>query len=222
MPVRANRQKVIKRAMGLFSFGKSGPPLPSNKVWKTQAACLKGTVTEAMMAIKKGELSVIVTFFEESHAQLTDSLKASAVPFEIVTSLNAYGIENHKGTVVIFTAFSQSPVAGSPKKLKASIFFMGHYPFVAAEKKVVESLQSTFPDARLSFCLSLEDPLFERLGTDNLVPLLEKIGLTDDECIEHALVTKALARALEKLNENLSSEMKAHSMREWLNRNLNT
>lgn len=207
--------------MGLFSFGKSSPPTPSDKVWKTSKACLKGTVTQALMAIKGGELPVIITFFEESHQQLTDFLKTSGAPFQLINTMLSSEIARLKGTIAVFELHtSGSHFLSLPKEVKTSIFFLGHYPLPDTEHKVIEEIRLTHPNAPIAFCQSLDDALFAQLGTDNLAPLLERIGLTDDECIEHALVTKAIHRSLEKISEKVVTETKARSMKEWFGKNV--
>ncbi len=207
--------------MELFSFGKSAPATPSDKVWKTSQACLKGTVTQALIAIKAGELPVIITFFEESHQQLMDFLKASNAPHLLINTLLTSEITQLKGTIAVFELYtSGTHFLHLPKEVKATVFFLGHYPLPDTERKVIEEIRLTHPNAVISFCQSLDDALFEQLGTGNLAPLLEKIGLTDDECIEHALVSKAIHRSLEKLGEKVITESKAKSMREWLEKNV--
>ena len=207
--------------MSLFSFGKSAPAGPADKVWKTRKACLKGMVMQSLLALKNSQLPVVVTFFEESHIELLEFLKSSGVPYAVINTLSASEILQLKGTVCILDVFSaSSPGINIPKEVRANIFFLGHYPFVAAENKIVQSLQVIQPDAKLTFCLSLDDALFDQSGTGNLAPLLENIGLTDDECIEHAMVTKVIHRTLEKLNKKMVSEIKARSQREWFARNV--
>lgn len=207
--------------MGLFSLGKSAPLTPSDKVWKTHQACLKGTATQALLAVKAGELPVIITFFEESHQQLTDFLKSSGAPFQLINTLLSSEIAQLKGTIAVFELYTSGSLFLSlPKEVKATIFFLGHYPLPDTERKVIEEIRLTHPNAPISFCQSLDDALFAQLGTDNLAPLLERIGLTDDECVEHALVTKAIHRSLEKISEKVVTEMKARSMREWFEKNV--
>ena len=48
---------------------------------------------------------------------------------------------------------------------------------------------------------------------------MDNLGMKEDECIEHAMVSKSIQRALEKTNQNLDVELKAHSEKEWFARN---
>ena len=105
------------------------------------------------------------------------------------------------------------------KETKLIFLFLGHYPLLATEDKILLPLSSDFPHVTISFCLSMEDPVFGLFGGEKYKPLFETMGMKKDECIEHAMVSKAIRRALEKASESLTSEVKATSEQEWFARN---
>ncbi len=49
------------------------------------------------------------------------------------------------------------------------------------------------------FFLSLEDDLMRLFGSDNIAGIMDKLGLEDDEPIEHSLVTKSIENAQKKV-----------------------
>jgi preprotein translocase subunit SecA len=49
----------------------------------------------------------------------------------------------------------------------------------------------------VTFHLALDDPLIARVGAE-ITPILERLGLTADEPIQHAMVTRAIENAQRK------------------------
>ncbi|MBQ7021432.1 MAG: preprotein translocase subunit SecA, partial [Phascolarctobacterium sp.] len=49
------------------------------------------------------------------------------------------------------------------------------------------------------FFLSLEDDLMRLFGSDNIAGIMDKLGMEDDEPIEHSLVTKSIENAQKKV-----------------------
>ena len=207
--------------MGLFSPSKPNPPKTADKVWATHAECLRGVVTEALLAIKRSELPVLITYFDIAHQELTHFLDSSSVPCVVANAFTGRDAFHQKNMLVVMNAADTGSLKNNISKDTKLIFlFLGHYPLLATEDKILLTLSSDFPHAIISFCLSMEDPVFGLLGGEKFKPLFETMGMKKDECIEHAMVTKAIRRALEKVSESVTSEMKATSEQEWFTRNL--
>lgn len=206
--------------MGLFSSSKSSRPTPSDKVWKTRAACLKGAATQALLASRESKIPIVVTFFEESHQSFVDFLKKTGVPFQEVSSFADIDLLENKNTIAVLRAASTGFATGIHKEVKAAIFLLGRYPLADAENKVIDNLSTHFPGSNLSFCLSLEDAFFEVFGSENLRVMMDSLGMKDDEFVEHKLVSKAIKNAQEKLGKNLLVESKARSEKEWMEKNV--
>ena len=49
------------------------------------------------------------------------------------------------------------------------------------------------------FFLSLEDDLMRLFGSDNISSIMDKLGMEEDEPIEHKLVTRSIESAQKKL-----------------------
>ena len=48
------------------------------------------------------------------------------------------------------------------------------------------------------FFLSLEDDLMRLFGSDNIANIMEKLGMGEDDPIEHKLVTRSIEQAQKK------------------------
>ena len=71
-----------------------------------------------------------------------------------------------------------------------------------------------------TFYSSLDEPSFEIFGATNVISIMEKLGLKDDESIEHAMVAKAMERAREKIESKVKFEHEATSEKEWFQKNV--
>ena len=52
------------------------------------------------------------------------------------------------------------------------------------------------------FFISLEDDLMRLFGSERIAPLMDKLGLQDDEMIENSFITKRIEQAQKKVEEN--------------------
>ncbi len=212
--------------MGLFSFLKSDKPVYSDWVWKSKTMAWRGMITETLKVITRNETPIIFCFFEETQAEIELFLSDSKVPyFKLRPDLMGEAPQQDK---VVFLADANQIRSSSwidlIKKLnpctKVSFFFAGHYPLPAKENLVVQKLNTTFPQCSITFCSSLDDPCFEIFDSKNIVGMMEKLGMKEDEVIEHAMVSSAMKRAREKVAEALTKETPAHSETEWFRLNV--
>lgn len=213
--------------MGLLSFLRSDKPTYSDRVWKTRHFAWRGMLTDAMYAITQNQVPIVFTFFEESQNQLIHFLQENQVPFY---ELNADSISsaNSQDKVVFVSnanSFASSSTLDSFLKSLAIkgnvlILFSSHYPLTALEGKVTQKLKLLFPKSSLTFYSSLDEPIFDLFGGDNLTALLEKLGMKEDEAIEHSMVSRSMERAREKLATMVKHESPAHSAEEWFQKNV--
>jgi preprotein translocase subunit SecA len=61
------------------------------------------------------------------------------------------------------------------------------------------------------FYLSLEDDLMRRFGSDRIAGLMDRLGLEDDQPIEHALVSKSIETAQQKV-EGYNFDLRKHTL----------
>ncbi len=204
--------------MGLFS-SRSSKKTATNKVWITAETCLKGIAREGLLAVKNSEPAILITVFEESHIRLMAFLDSNKVPHRVINSFSGKDVLDVRNSLLVFNASSGVVGKNLSTDKKVTILFYGRCPNQVTESKMLEDLSLQFPSSKIAFCLSLEDPIFEALGADRIKPLMESLGMKEDECIEHPMVDKAIANALEKVNKSLVMEQKAHSEKEWFAKN---
>lgn len=210
-------------------FSSSKKPIlaaSTDKVWKTKLARHRGIATEALRALTQARTPVVFFFFEDDQRQFVEFLDSNKAPYFTVTHGNRLEALEQKGTIFVMDAFTTaSPEAISfltkfSLTAALTILFLGHYPLVTPEVKLLENLDERFGPLPRVFCLSLEDALLQTFGTDRIRPLLQSLGVGDEECIEHAMVSKAILRAREKLETHVEHETKTKSEADWFAKNV--
>ena len=101
---------------------------------------------------------------------------------------------------------------------KISFMFFGHYPVPSKENKILEKLAPSRGD--VAFYSSLDDPSFKIFGADHIKATLDKLGLADEEAIEHAMVSRAMKNAREKIEQSVTHEIACATETEWFQKNV--
>jgi hypothetical protein len=172
----------------------------------------------AMMKLQHGKPCLILTFFESELIRLTKFLDENQLPYTVID--NSAGLPPMAPAIYLCHAKHGSHSALSDwlmkhaKDLDGEIYFPGHYPMHNLEYTVLTTLTS-IGYRSFKFCLSFDDPLLKVFGSQNMVPLLEQLGLDDHESIEHNMVTQAIKRAILKVGERVTREIPAASPAEW-------
>lgn len=208
----------------MFSiFKKNNQPKFRDKVWKTRDIAWKQIVMEAMQAIMASETPVICIFFPETFRQFNAYLASLNVPFQLLEP----GARMEFSDKVVFIASASFLENGELPELvqrhsthKMRFLFLGHYPLPLRENNLTSKLISKFGAERsITFWVSLEDPLMKTFGSDRILPLLETLGVKEDECIEHDIVSKSIKNAREKIGKSVISEVEADTEQAWFDKN---
>ena len=68
---------------------------------------------------------------------------------------------------------------------------------------------------------SLDDPLLQMFGGENIQALMRKLGMTDAEPIEHKMVSRSVVRAQQRVAERVGPSVRpAESQAAWISLNL--
>lgn len=204
----------------MFSFLKKSTQFSHvDKVWKTRQASLRGMITESMKVVAKAGKPIIISWFEDRHQSLMNFLTHHKVPHIV---MDEYFEMNEDTSIYILQAglVAASLHADSLKGRQKTILADGHYPLVEYQNKIVERLGTGESKTPVLYCISLEDPLLKSLGSENIIPLLEKLGLDENECLDHPMIQKAIDRALEKISNVVISEARTNNESEWFIKNV--
>lgn len=94
--------------------------------------------------------------------------------------------------------------------------FVEHYPLVVKEKEVFEKLNVD----KVTVLNALDEPLFKLFGSESIIEMMKKMGLQEDEMIEHSMVSSSITNAQQKLEKRVLIDNAARSQKEWLDKNV--
>lgn len=144
--------------------------------------------------LQKHEDFVFITWFEESYNVLNELIKLKQLNTDV---------------------FSAREIASHHIQNKNVIFYE-HYPIASKEKDTFTNLQVK----EAIFYSSLDEPLFQQFGGEKIIGLMQRMGMQENEAIEHPLISNAIKNAQEKIAEKVIVEHHAGSQAEWFSKNL--
>lgn len=201
--------------MGLFSFLKSDKPTYSDRVWRTSPMAMRGMITDAMQAITHKQVPVVLCYFDNELNQINAFLSEKRVPNSALANYN-----RQEQVVWYSLASTATSLLSSLPKESVTILFFGHYPLPTKENELLQKIQQAVPSAKIVFYSSLDEPAFKIFGGERLTSLLDSMGMKEDEAIEHAMVTRSMLRAREKVQSSVRTEISAQSEEEWYAKNV--
>ena len=98
----------------------------------------------------------------------------------------------------------------------SSIIFIEHHPMKSKEELMFEQL--SLKEAII--LTSLDEPLLKIFGGEKLIDIMQKLGMKEDELIEHKMVSQSIANAQKKIEERMIVEQSVRSQSEWLEQSL--
>lgn len=105
--------------------------------------------------------------------------------------------------------------AGHIQPPGATIIFLEHHPLRTAETGLMDKMGIT----EAVFLSSLDEPLFTAFGGEKIITLMKKLGMNENEPIEHQMISNAIRKAQEKTGKKVSIEQTARSQGGWLKKN---
>lgn len=176
----------------MFSWFKKKEKLP--EVRDVVFATKQGKWNALSELARQGSPVVFVAWFEESREKLQQ-----------------YFDMRNVGTTVI--SYREIRSASADK-----IVFIEHYPLAEKEKTLFASLHNR----NIAVYSSLDEAFFLHFGGDKISSLLTKMGLEENEAISNPMITRSISNAQEKLASKVTLDQSAHSMQEWMQKNLGT
>lgn len=190
--------------MSFFSslFGKKKKVYFASKVLSSRPALnqflLDGILRDEWM---------VIFFFEESLQQFSQQVPESHKDHALLAEKVSGGFALPR-----IKTFLKSP--------ENKIVFGERYPLAENEIKVAERLSFEGIPLPLTIYSSLDDAFFKAFGGDRIKGLMERLGLAENEFIEHPMIENSIENAQEKLAKKVSVESHTRSATEWFNRNI--
>lgn len=96
------------------------------------------------------------------------------------------------------------------------VIFAEHYPIPDTEQRLFMALNLK----EAPVLTALDEPLIMHFGGDNIIEIMSKLGMGEDEVIAHSFVTSAIRNAQEKIGKRVKIEQRKPSAAEWFKANL--
>ena len=179
-------------------------------VYKNKRAKYKAAINEIAELHTKGQPVLVGTTSIEQSENLSNMLKKQGVPHAV---LNAKHHEKEaeiiakagqKGAVTIATNMAGR---GTDIVLGEGVVELGGLHIVGTERHESRRIDNQLrgraarqgDPGSTRFYLSLEDDLMRLFGSDSISSIMEKLGMEEDDPIEHGLVTKSIEQAQKKV-----------------------
>jgi len=176
----------------MFSFGKRKKSTKVTDVVFMHQAAKRNA---CLLALQSNAATIFVTWFEETQQQLQEYFKTQ-------NAANA--------TVILYREAAAHFINNNP------VIFAEHYPLRRKEEDLYKSLNLK----EIKVFSSLDEPLFQHFGGERIIELMQKMGLQENEPVQHSMISMALKNAQEKIAKKVSLEQSARSQEEWFKRNV--
>ncbi|MBU2461402.1 preprotein translocase subunit SecA [bacterium] len=187
----------------------------SDMIYQTEKAKFSAIISEIEELHRKGQPVLVGTISVEKSERISSMLKKKGVPHQV---LNAKYHEMEAEIVAQAGRKAQVTIATNMAGRGTDIVLGGNPPDQAEHEEVVRVgglhiLGSERHEARRidnqlrgrsarqgdpgssSFYISLEDDLMRLFGSERISGIMTKLGLKDDEVIEHPWISKSIERA---------------------------
>ena len=204
-------------------YGLDVIPIPPNRplirvdlpdlIFKTKAAKYRAVVRNAVERHQTGQPILIGTTSITQSEELSDMLLRAGVPHKV---LNAKHHEQEAeivadaGQMGMVTIATNMAGRGTDITLGEGVPELGGLAILGTERHESRRIDNQLrgrsgrqgDPGSSQFFLSLEDDLMRIFGADNISGIMNKLGMEEDEPIEHSLITKSIERAQKKVEDH--------------------
>ena len=204
-------------------YGLEVIPIPPNRplvredlldqIFKTKAAKYRAVVRNAVERHKLGQPILIGTTSITQSEELSDMLLRAGIPHKV---LNAKHHEQEAeivadaGQMGMVTIATNMAGRGTDITLGEGVPELGGLALLGTERHARRRIDNQLrgragrqgDPGSSQFFLSLEDDLMRIFGADNISGIMDKLGMEEDEPIEHSLITKSIERAQKKVEDH--------------------
>lgn len=189
-------------------------------IYKTKRAKYKAAANEIEECHKTGRPVLVGTTSIVQSEELSDILKKRGIPHNV---LNAKFHEKEAEIIADAGQFGAVTIAtnmagrGTDIVLGENVPSLGGLHIIGTERHESRRIDNQLrgrcarqgDPGSTRFYLSLEDDLMRLFGSDNISSIMDKLGMEEDEPIEHSLVTKSIESAQKKV-ESRNFDMRKH------------
>ena len=201
-------------------YGLEVIPIPPNRplirvdlpdlIFKSKAAKYRAVVRNAVERHQTGQPILIGTTSITQSEELSDMLLRAGVPHKVLNAKHheqEAEIVANAGQMGMVTIATNMAGRGTDITLGEGVPELGGLAILGTERHESRRIDNQLrgrsgrqgDPGSSQFFLSLEDDLMRIFGADNISGIMDKLGMEEDEPIEHSLITKSIERAQKKV-----------------------
>lgn len=179
-------------------------------VYKTEKGKFNAVVEEIQECHRKGRPVLVGTISIEKSELLSSMLKRKGIPHQVLNAkyhekeAQIIAQAGQKGAVTIATNMAGR---GTDIVLGEGVAELGGLHIIGTERHESRRIDNQLrgrsgrqgDPGSSRFYISLEDDLMRLFGADNIKGIMDKLGLEEDQPIEHPLITKSIENAQKKV-----------------------
>ena len=204
-------------------YGLDVIPIPPNRplirvdlpdlIFKSKAAKYRAVVRNAVERHQTGQPILIGTTSITQSEELSDMLLRAGVPHKVLNAKHheqEAEIVANAGQMGMVTIATNMAGRGTDITLGEGVPELGGLAILGTERHESRRIDNQLrgrsgrqgDPGSSQFFLSLEDDLMRIFGADNISGIMDKLGMEEDEPIEHSLITKSIERAQKKVEDH--------------------
>ena len=179
-------------------------------IYKTKLAKYKAAANEIEECYKSGRPVLVGTTSIAQSEELSAMLKRRGIPHNVLNAKyheKEAEIISHAGQYGAVTIATNMAGRGTDITLGEGVPELGGLHIIGSERHESRRIDNQLrgrcarqgDPGSSKFFLSLEDDLMRLFGSDSISGIMDKLGMEDDEPIEHSLVTKSIENAQKKV-----------------------
>jgi preprotein translocase subunit SecA len=192
----------------------------SDAIYKTEEIKFNSVIEDIVSRNKKGQPVLVGTISIEKSEVLSNKLKRRGVPHEVLNAkyhekeAQIISQAGQKGAVTISTNMAGR---GTDIVLGEGVVEVGGLHVMGTERHESRRIDNQLrgrsgrqgDPGSSQFYLSLEDDLMRLFGSDRIGSVMERLGLPDNQPIEHPLISRSIETAQRQI-ESQNFEMRKH------------
>uniref|UniRef100_UPI00405727C0 preprotein translocase subunit SecA n=1 Tax=Candidatus Electronema sp. TaxID=2698783 RepID=UPI00405727C0 len=179
-------------------------------IYKNQAAKYRAVVREIKELHEKGQPALVGTISIDVSELISDMLKKEGIPHEVLNAKQhdrEAEIIAEAGQLGKITIATNMAGRGTDIKLGAGVREAGGLHILGTSRHESRRIDNQLrgrsgrqgDPGSSRFYLSLEDDLLRIFGGDRLTSIMNRLGMEEDEPIEHSMISKAIENAQRKV-----------------------
>ena len=182
-------------------------------IYKTEAGKYRAVVNEIVERHKKGQPILVGTVSIEKSELISDMLKRKGVRHTVLNAkqhakeADIVANAGQKGAVTIATNMAGR---GTDIKLGEGVMDVGGLHIIGTERHESRRIDNQLrgragrqgDPGSSQFYLSMQDDLMRRFGSENIMNMMDRLGMEEDQPIESRMVSKAIESAQKRVEGN--------------------